>query len=258
MNSIQENVLHHYYSEHESSTSPDSVVPWIIDRINPKSVIDVGCGLGQWLEAFKKYNPDIDILGLDGAHVPQNRLRIALNKFMPVDLSKPENILLPEIKKFELAVSLEVAEHLHEDKADPFVNFLTSTSDVILFSAAIPGQTGENHFNEQWPDYWIKKFESKGYTVNDEIRWTIWNNHGVSWWYKQNILLFTRTSSSKSLTTHSSAKSVVHPECFEYINKILNETISQNKALSQEIAKIKSLQHGNSLFAKINKLFNSK
>jgi 2-polyprenyl-3-methyl-5-hydroxy-6-metoxy-1,4-benzoquinol methylase len=57
-------------------------------------------------------------------------------------------------KEFDLVVSLEVAEHLPASAADQFVNTLVKHGKKILFSAAIPGQGGQDHLNEQWPDYW--------------------------------------------------------------------------------------------------------
>ena len=40
---------------------------------------------------------------------------------------------------------------------------ITKHGDAVLFSAAIPGQGGQDHLNEQWPEYWQKKFEVNGY-----------------------------------------------------------------------------------------------
>jgi hypothetical protein len=67
---------------------------------------------------------------------------------------------------------------------------LTSLAPVVLFSAAIPFQGGLNHVNEQWPDYWAALFAAHGFRVADVLRWRIWNDAQVTWWYKQNILLF--------------------------------------------------------------------
>jgi len=51
-----------YYSKdffHEqkkgSLRSAKEVVPLVMDLIKPKSVIDVGCGIGAWLSVFREY-----------------------------------------------------------------------------------------------------------------------------------------------------------------------------------------------------------
>ncbi len=107
-------------------------------------------------------------------------------EFIPKDLTKPLKLK----EKFDLAISLEVAEHLPEKSAEIFIDSLTGLSDIILFSAAIPYQRGTNHINEQFPEYWIDKFKKRNYLVIDCIRKKIWNNPKVYFFYSQNILLF--------------------------------------------------------------------
>ena len=63
-------------------------------------------------------------------------------------------------------------------------------SDVVLFSAAIPGQGGTHHLNERWPSYWANLFGSAGYDVLDVVRANIWDDARVEWWYRQNLLVF--------------------------------------------------------------------
>lgn len=113
-------------------------------------------------------------------------LQIPEESFIHFDLTKPFHLN----KKFDLVVSLEVAEHLPASCAETFVNTLTSHGSVILFSAALPFQGGHNHFNEQWAEYWAALFKQKGYEVIDCIRREVWWNPRVDWWYAQNILIY--------------------------------------------------------------------
>lgn len=242
-------ILHHYFGEHESSTSPDAVVPWLLNRFKIKSVIDVGCGLGQWLEAFERHVQGVEVLGLDGAHVPTERLRVSARSFMAVDLFRPNAVRLP--KRFDLAISLEVAEHLPESAADDFVSLLTSLSDLVLFSAAIPGQTGENHVNEQWPMYWVDKFRVAGFAPLDEIRSHIWDLPGVSWWYKQNTVLYTRVRPDVPLTDRTAVRSLVHPDCFTLISEMYQSTERQRQALSLQVSRLQQERHSIRVLAKL-------
>src|SRR5262245_37997923 len=163
------------------------VVPMIMDLVRPRRVVDVGCGRGTWLAAFRDYGAE-EILGIDGDYVDRERLEIAPDEFLRCDLSRPPAV----DRQFDLAVCLQVAEHLPEESADNLVALLTSLAPVVLFSAAVPSQGGTNHVNEQWPDYWAARFEDRGYKTCDVIRDRIWDCADLECWYAQNILLFSR------------------------------------------------------------------
>lgn len=168
-----------------SRRSAEAVVPIILPLVQPKSIVDVGCGDGTWLATFRDFGVD-DTVGLDGDYVDRRQLQIPQHQFRATDLSLPFG--LP--RTFDLAVSLEVAEHLPPQSAEVFVDSLTKLAPVVLFSAAIPLQGGTQHLNEQWPDYWAALFKTRGYLAIDCIRGRIWANERVEWYYAQNILLF--------------------------------------------------------------------
>ncbi len=181
-----EKPIHHYGAEFNTSAA-DIIVPFITGIFHPASVIDVGCGIGTWLKIFEK-NGITDFLGVDGQHVTNSgQLLIANEKFVATDLNAIDFKRFN--RRFDLAICLEVAEHLQEVYADNLVRTLCSFSDVILFSAAIPGQTGENHVNEQYPTYWAKKFLAHDFVFVDLIRPTFWNVPQVEWWYRQNAFV---------------------------------------------------------------------
>src|SRR4051794_30679007 len=168
-----------------SRRSAKEIVPLIVELIQPKRVIDVGCGTGSWLSVFQEHGIE-DIWGVDGDYVDETLLQIPSERFIPHNLRKPLRMDI----EFDLVVSLEVAEHLPENCAAIFVDSLTRLGPIILFSAAIPHQQGTSHVNEQWPEYWVAHFQDKGYSVVDCIRGKIWNNDRVEFWYAQNMLFF--------------------------------------------------------------------
>ncbi|MEP6815541.1 MAG: hypothetical protein ABI873_08335 [Marmoricola sp.] len=147
------------------------------------------------------------------------QLRIRRENFQVADLTRP--VRLP--KRFELAVSLEVAEHLPESAAADFVESLVLASDLVLFSAGVPSQGGCNHLNEQWPEFWIDLFRKHGYSAHDCLRKKIWTNPSVSPWYAQNVFLFARDSRIDArLASALNIKGeglgqirVIHPRLFE-------------------------------------------
>lgn len=168
-----------------SRLSSDVVVPMVVELVRPASVIDVGCGMGAWLASFSECGVK-DVFGIDGDYVDRTQLQIDETYFTARDLTRPLDI----DRRFDLVVSLEVAEHLPASAAVTFVESLVSLGPAVLFSAAIPYQGGTGHLNEQWPEYWAALFAEHDYLPIDCFRRRIWNNPSVEWHYAQNILLY--------------------------------------------------------------------
>lgn len=206
-------------------SSARRVVPILMDLVGPRSVVDVGCGTGEWLLAFAEQGVT-EYLGVDGQHVPRSLLKIPPERFVGVDLAQTQTPLAPG-RSFDLALSLEVGEHLPEDAAAGHVAQVCSMAPVVVFSAAVPLQGGTGHVNEQWPGYWAKLFEARGYEVVDGVRQRVWEDENVSWWYRQNLLVFVRRERLWSFPklvearqrTCESMLSVVHPKLLERRNR---------------------------------------
>ena len=210
--------------------SAEVIVPLVLEFVSARSVVDVGCGDGSWLAVFQRYGVD-EILGLDGDYVDREMLQISQERFQACDLTKP----LAIIREFDLAVSLEVAEHLPPECAEVFVRGLTELAPVVLFSAAIPFQGGTHHLNEQWPDTWAGLFRKRGYVPVDFVRKRVWKNPAVVVWYSQKTLLFARSSlveKSKSLReelrqTSPDQLCLVHPRQYLHLQSKYSEAIAR-------------------------------
>ena len=170
-----------------SLASAQGVVPLLREMFDPHSVVDVGCGVGGWLAEFRREGVE-DVVGLDGAWLNSSQLRIPEEAFRVVDVSRPIELG----RGFDLCLCLEVAEHVAEEHAQQLVDSLVSLAPLVVFSAAIPLQTGTHHVNEQWPHHWASRFEKRGYAVLDCVRPRIWEESAVQWWYAQNMLVFVR------------------------------------------------------------------
>ena len=172
-----------------SFRSAELTLPHVAELVHLRSVVDVGCGVGTWLAVWQK-NFGAEVYGIDGDYVDRTQLFIDEKFFHTANLEERINLN----RRFDLAMTLEVGEHLSPARADSFVEDLTQLSDVILFSAAIPSQGGVNHINEQWQSYWAEKFLWRGYVTIDCIRPKIWTNSAVEMWYRQNILLYVKST----------------------------------------------------------------
>lgn len=189
------------------------ILPIVFDMLDVSSVIDIGCGIGTWLGAAQDLGVR-DVLGIDGEWVDLSMLAIPKSQFLPRNLH--EDIRLG--RRFDLAICLEVAEHLHPEKAEVLIDNIVSHSDVVLWSAAIDGQGGQNHINERPPSYWDELFRARGYVWEDSLRPRIWQNENVDWWYRQNILIYKKVEGEDVRNddkTMLPPNLLIHPQVFE-------------------------------------------
>jgi SAM-dependent methyltransferase len=209
-----------FYVEQDAMArrSAETVVPLVIELVDPRSVVDVGCGSGAWLAAFFACGVE-DILGVESEDVPADVLTIPAARVLRHDLRRP----LAINRRFDLVVCLEVAEHLPVEAGDDLISSLTSLGSLVLFSAAIPHQGGASHINEQWPEFWAETFSRRGYVAVDCLRRKVWSEASVAWWYAQNMLIFVERSALENCTKlraefdlmGTSQLSMVHPRCYE-------------------------------------------
>jgi SAM-dependent methyltransferase len=161
--------------------SAQVLAPFLFETFKPNSVIDVGCGEGLWGAEFESLGADV--LGIDTGDVEPLISRIEHDLEVPL-------LVLPDEGTFDVALCLEVAEHLTPGRAETFVEDLCNLAPIVIFSAAIPGQGGTGHLNEQWPSYWCDLFEQCGYPGSGVLRWSIWDDARIKPWYRQNLLVF--------------------------------------------------------------------
>lgn len=215
-----------YEDRSDSVKSAEHIVPYLLELFDIKSVVDIGCGDGSFLSVFEK-NKITNILGIDGEWVDEEYLRISKENFEVRNFEEAFDIR----RNFDLAISLEVAEHISKENAPSFIQSITKLAPIVLFSAAIPYQGGSHHVNEQWPQYWVNLFKKYNFVPIDSLRKKFWNNPDVSYWYSQNMLLFVRETSLKKndslskLFTEDSEKEIlplVHPTHYMQKAKVWN------------------------------------
>jgi trans-aconitate methyltransferase len=211
------NTLFYAVQRQRSGRSAEEVVGLVNELLRPTSVVDVGCGIGAWLGEWRKQGVS-DVLGIDGDWVDRSLLQIPAEQFVAHDLAQP----FQGSRRYDLVMSLEVAEHLDKDNADAFLDLLTSLGSVILFSAAVPNQGGQHHVNERWQGDWAHDFAKRGFIAVDCVRPQIWDNQNVQVWYRQNIVIYaTETALAEHTGLRAAAEgirdrplSVVHPDLY--------------------------------------------
>ena len=157
------------------------VQPWL----NANSVLDLGSGRGVWLREW--LNAGVaQVLAADGDYVDRARLAVPPESFHPCDLTQPLDLG----RRFDLAQSLEVGEHLPQSASKTLVASLTRHSDRVLFSAAVPGQGGEFHINERPLSFWQDLFAAQGYAPFDCVRPPLKDAPDVENWYRYNTILY--------------------------------------------------------------------
>ena len=173
--------------------SAERIVPKVTNAMAIRSVVDFGCGQGAWLSVWARAGASV--VGVDGPYIDRNQLLIDPESFRAADLAEPIDLG----RKFDLVQSLEVAEHLSATSAEQFVNTLTAHGSYVLFSAAVPGQGGENHVNEQPLGYWRAIFQRQGYAAIDYLRPQIVDDSAIARWYRCNIMLYVKDELVTSL-----------------------------------------------------------
>jgi SAM-dependent methyltransferase len=194
-------------------SSARRIVPLVCALLDPRSVLDVGCGRGTWLRVFEDQGV-ADFVGVDGGHVAADTLEIAPSKFRAHDLESPLDLG----RRFDLVISLEVAEHLDPAVASAFVGSLVSHAPAVLFSAAIPYQGGPGHVDEAWQSEWAAHFAEHGFGPLDLIRPEVWCDERVAFWYAQNTILYADAATRMRVAPNAVASGpldVVHPRLHE-------------------------------------------
>jgi len=204
------------YLEEQAKLAAPAVFDILKPIMKPRTVVDVGCGDGSWLRTANTVF-DCEVLGVDGDW--NTAIAGSGLEYLHCDLEKK----LTFDRRFDLAICLEVVEHLSPDSGKALIHSLTEVSDVVLFSAAIVGQEGTNHINCQWQSFWAREFSKYDFLIFDIFRSALWSQKDIPVWYKQNMLLMVKRG-TKAIDTDLLNQSnvalpldLVHPQFYEEI-----------------------------------------
>jgi hypothetical protein len=231
-----------FYNSRDAETSYSACrIVEIVSKHFPgiSSAIDLGCGVGTFLLAWKSAGATI-IKGVEGSWLNKDNLLIPHDNFEYVDLEQP----FLHKNRYDIAICLEVAEHLSPEGGENLIQTICAQSDLVLFSASIPFQGGIGHLNEAWPSYWSNLFSRHGFFPCDLIRKEIWHDQRIPFWYRQNIMLYTSREDILSTYSTNQPLDIVHPEL--YLSKCHmrhNRRLAPPKLITNFVRKIRQMWH---------------
>ena len=181
--------------DNQAKKSAEKIIPYLVKNLSINSALDVGCGTGSWLSIWSKLGVN-NFIGVDFMK-PSSNLRIPLENYIQCDLSKED---IPIENHFDFAQCLECLEHVPKVRAEKIVNKLCCLTNKVLFSAATPGQGGENHINEQSLEYWRMIFKKNNFIPFDPVRTKFKNEKSISFWYRNNVILYVNADNKNELS----------------------------------------------------------
>jgi hypothetical protein len=202
--------------------SAEEFLSHLFKYYKPKSLVDVGCGRGAWLKVAQNLGVN-NLLGIDGKWNKEKLILKNTKKSKVKFIYKNLNHFFKAEKKYDLAICLEVAEHLNSSSAVNLVKSIINLSNAIVFGAAYNMQGGVMHINEREHSYWGKLFLNNNFIVFDIFRPNLWKRNNISFWYRQNTFLFIKKKSKiiKILNknniyplSNTDFMDCIHPELF--------------------------------------------
>lgn len=205
-----------FYQKHcaGSYRSAHLILSYIKTHYSIHSIIDYGCGIGTWCIAAKELGVD-EVCGIDSNLLNHDDLIGQHIEFRQLDIAQPIDLH----RDFDMAMSMEVGEHLQTSVSDIYIKNLVRHTELVLFSAAVPGQEGLHHINEKPLSYWVEKFRTYDFLLLDVLRGIFWSNQDVEPWYRNNVVLFAHKSLANQMCQQFPSPppitDIIHPELFE-------------------------------------------
>jgi glycosyltransferase involved in cell wall biosynthesis len=171
--------------EDEERPCAARIAEWIKETLDPKSLLDIGCGPGMYVDELIKVG--VPSFGIDIDDRVEGKDYLA------------KESIFDNKRTAEVVTCYEVLEHIDPAYADQEVDALYDAIEpggTMIFTAAQPGQGGVGHINCRKRDYWLKKFVAKGLIYHPGLTEDLINfeKKGIHMgWFVNNVMVFKKT-----------------------------------------------------------------
>lgn len=186
--------------------------PGVIGSLNElfphtRRLADIGAGTGAFSAEAKRRG--FTVMACEHSRVGRWFARIGGIRAHSFDLSRGDPIHWGDHRQGDrrpdLAICLEVGEHLSPELGDRLVRLLSELSSTIVFSAAPRGQGGIAHINEQPREYWIRRFEDSSLQFRGDLTEELsrrFATHGVAQFLIDNVMVLQKAPSDPGSQLH--------------------------------------------------------
>jgi hypothetical protein len=164
----------------------------ILQELRPESVIDWGCGSAYLLHDLMSHG--IEVQGVEGS---EESVKFHLSPKITNKIAIQDLLTYRNYKTYNLAVCMEVGEHLEFVQAESLVQKVAQSGKTIWWTAAQIGQNGPGHINCRPLYYWEKLFNENDCYVNWLLTYKIKSLMLKSQkiclgypWFRDNLMIF--------------------------------------------------------------------
>ena len=130
---------------------------WLINELDIRTMIDLGCGEGYTTEFF--HNLGVRSVGVEGCEVNNPLVK-------QHDFTEGPYETWRWTRRFDLVWCCEVVEHIEEEFLPNLMETIQGAKYVAM-THAFPGQGGHHHVNCQTGLYWLAQFYRYGYELDE-------------------------------------------------------------------------------------------
>jgi SAM-dependent methyltransferase len=134
----------------------DGIAEQIVQRINPRTVLDAGCAMGFLVEGLRKRG--VEAYGIDVSEYAIQNVHEDIQDFCRLG-----SVSEPFAQQYDLIMIIEVLEHLTQVDGEKAVRNVCRFTEDVLFSSTPFDYKEASHFNVQPPEYWAELFTVQGF-----------------------------------------------------------------------------------------------
>lgn len=128
----------------------------IVRSLNPRRVLDAGCAKGFLVEAL--WERGVEAWGIDISEYAIGEVRMDMRPYC-----RQASLTEPIEGRFDLAVCIEVLEHIPAAESRLVIENLTNAADTILFSSTSTDFNEPTHVNVRPTIVWLREFAEAGF-----------------------------------------------------------------------------------------------